>query len=295
MCPALNAKRWSRTPEFRPIIFLMDILSRTPPKADLRARYGTDASQFGDLWMPPGNKPHPVVTFFHGGWWQSAFDLAYASELCAALKAEGIAVWSVEYRRVGSIGGGWPATFQDAAAGFDYLAVLAKSYSLDLTKVVAAGHSAGGHLAFWVAGRHHIEPHSPLYEPRPRVPLHGVLALAGVVDLRMMIELSSSSTYAHDKREVYSLMGGPPAQFEDRYRAGNPGDLLPFNISQFLVQGEDDAQVPPELARRWMERAARQGDTVALRLIKDTGHFDLVDPRSRAWPSVLRAVRAMLR
>ena len=273
----------------------MDILSRTPPKADVRLHYGEDASQFGDLWLPQGAKVHPVVAFFHGGWWQSAYDLAYGGELCAALKADGVAVWSVEYRRVGSTGGGWPMTFQDAATGFDHLAVLAKSYPLDLTKVVAMGHSAGGHLAFWLAGRHHIEPHSAIYEPRPKVPLHGVIALAGAVDLRMLIELSNSLTYAHDKREVYSLMGGPPSQFEERYKAGNPGDLLPFHVPQVLVQGEDDAQVPPELARRWAERARRLGDTVTVKMVAGAGHFEVVDPTSKAWAVVREAVRGMWR
>lgn len=270
------------------------LLARTPPKADARLHYGPDASQFGDLWLPPGSAPKPTVAFFHGGWWQSDFDLAYAGEFCSALKAEGIAVWSVEYRRVGRTGGGWPATFQDAAAGFDHLAVLADSYPLDRSHVVAMGHSAGGHLAFWLAGRHHIEPASAVYEPRPRVPLRGVMALAGAVDLRMTIELSGNSTYAHDQREVYSLMGGPPKEFEDRYRAGNPGDLLPFNVPQMLVQGEDDAQVPPELARRWAERARRQGDDVTVTMIADAGHFDVVDPKSKAWPAVRRAVRSMV-
>ncbi len=234
------------------------------------------------------------MVFFHGGWWQSAFDLAYAGHLCAAFKADGIAIWSIEYRRVGLTGGGWPMTFQDAAAGLDHAATLARIFPLDLTRVVAMGHSAGGHLAFWLAGRHHIDPHSPLYAPQPIVPLHGALALAGCVDLRLTIDLSGSLTYAHDKQEVYSLMGGPPSSFEDRYHAGNPGDLLPLNIKQVLIQGKDDAQVPPALAERWTQNARRQGDDVTVQLLEDTGHFDVVDPQSKAWPKVRAAVLALL-
>jgi acetyl esterase/lipase len=165
------------------------VMQRVPPTADARISYGTGAFQFGDLWMPPAlpsaRGPVPVVAFLHGGWWQSAYDLAYAGELCAALRAEGIAVWSIEYRRVGDTGGGWPATFQDAAAGFDYLTVLAKSHPLDLGRVVGMGHSAGGHLAFWLAGRHHVpegsELHTAASAPGPK--LHGVIALAGAVGI----------------------------------------------------------------------------------------------------------------
>jgi len=176
------------------------------PLADHRIHYGPSQYQFGDLWLPTpiraDTKHIPLVVFLHGDWWQSAYDLEYAGGLCAALKSIGIAVWSIEYRRVGVTGGGWPTTFQDVAAGFDYLAILAKSYPLDLNRVIAMGHSAGGHLAFWLAGRHHIPETSPIHEPQPRVALHGLIALAGAVDLRLTCDLSGY--FARDKREVYT-------------------------------------------------------------------------------------------
>ena len=169
----------------------MDILSRTPPPADHRIHYGADPLQFGDLRLPvakPGQLL-PVAVILHGGWWQSAYDLEYMGHVCAALKNEGVATWSLEYRRVGNAGGAWPGTMQDAAAGFDYLAVLAKSYPLDLRRVIAAGHSAGGHLAFWLAGRQHIPSSSALHQPQPVVPLVSVVGLAGAVDLRLVVDL----------------------------------------------------------------------------------------------------------
>jgi acetyl esterase/lipase len=277
-----------------------DVMDRTPPEADLRIQYGAGRFQFGDLWLPGGIPPAkreaklPVVVFLHGGWWQSAYDLAYAGELCAALKAEGIAVWSVEYRRVGETGGGWPETFQDVAAGFDYLATLAKRFQIDLTRVTAVGHSAGGHLAFWLAGRHHLPEESQLYGLRvPAVPLRGVIALAGAVDLLLTIDLAGYFTFAHDKAEVVSLMGGTPAQVAERYRAGNPGDLLPLNVPQVLIQGTDDSQIPSQLPGRWAENARRQGDVVTVTMVPGAGHFDVVDPRSKAWPVVKAAVRKM--
>ncbi|WP_263381187.1 alpha/beta hydrolase [Granulicella arctica] len=236
----------------------------------------------------------PVVVFFHGGWWQSTYDLNYGGHLCAALKAEGISVWSVEYRRVGSSGGGWPTTFQDAAAGFDHLAALAESYPLDLSRVIAMGHSAGAHLAFWLAGRHHIEPHSPIYNPQPRVGLHGLISLAGAVDLRLTIDLAGYFSFAHDKQEVFSLMGEGPRYADDRYRAGNPGDLLPLSTQQVLIQGTDDGQIPAELPARWAQLARRQGDEVTIHMVPSAGHFDVVDPQSAVWPVIRHTVRAML-
>jgi acetyl esterase/lipase len=274
----------------------MDVLSRPAPPADHRIPYGSGPSQFGDLWLPAvrGRSLLPLVVFFHGGWWRSEYDLGYAGHLCADLKQHGIATWSVEYRRVGSTGGGYPRTFQDAAAGFDYAATLAKSYPIDLARVVAMGHSAGGHLAFWIAGRHHIDAHSDLYQPRPQVPLRAAIALAGAVDLRLTIDLSGYFSFAHDKQAVFALMGGRSSAVPERYEAGNPGDLLPFNIPQILIQGTDDDQIPAELPSRWAYLARRRGDPVTVTRIPGADHFNVVDPESAAWPLVRDAVRKAL-
>jgi acetyl esterase/lipase len=262
--------------------------------ADQRIHYGPGPYQFGDLWIPQTRSPLPLVVFLHGGWWKSEYDLSYAGPLCAALKQEGIATWSIEYRRVGETGGGWPATFQDVAAGFDYVATLAKNYPLDLSRVFTMGHSAGGHLAFWVAGRHHIDPHSEIYQPRPTVPLRGAISLAGAVDLRLTIDLSGYTTFAHDKHQVFALMGGTPQDLPERYQAGNPGELLPFQVPQLLIQGADDDQIPPDLPARWAEKSRNLGDQATVIIIPSVDHDDVVDPSSRAWEPVRQGVRKMI-
>jgi acetyl esterase/lipase len=273
----------------------MDILSRPIPPPDHRIAYGPGPCQFGDLWIPETSRGSrfPLVVFYHGGWWKSEYDLGYAGHLCKALKNEGIATWSVEYRRVGYTGGGWPTTFQDAAAGLDFVATLAKQYPLDLSRVITSGHSAGGHLAFWAAGRHHIDPHSEIYQPQPQVPLVATISLAGAVDLRLTIDLSGYFTFAHDKQEVYALMGGRPQEFPVRYMAGNPGDLLPFNIPQVLIQGTDDDQIPHDIPDRWKDMARRLGDAASVTTIASADHFDVVDPQSFAWPVVRGAFRKL--
>lgn len=274
----------------------MDVLSLPVLHADHRIPYGPDASQFGDLWLPAahGRAPSPVVVFFHGGWWKSEYDLGYAGYLCDALRREGIAAWSVEYRRVGSTGGGWPTTFQDAAAGFDHIVTLAKTYPLDLSRVITVGHSAGGHLAFWIAGRHHIAEDQALFPPMPPVGLRGMVALAGAVDLRLTIDLSGYLTFAHDRQEVYRLMGGRPEDQPDRYRAGNPGDLLPFQPPQILIQGTDDAQISPDLPGRWAANSRRSGSHAEVIMVPGADHFDVVDPRRQAWNVVLANAKRLL-
>ena len=274
----------------------MDLLSRPVLKASKRIAYGAGAFQFGDLWLPDDQKlgARPVVVFFHGGWWKSEYDLGYAGYLCAALAREGIACWSVEYRRVGSSGGGWPNTFEDAAAGFDFISEIAGEHRLNLSRMLVMGHSAGGHLAFWIAGRSHIENQSELFSPQPKAFPNAVIALAGAVDLRLIIELAGTGEFAHIKENVFQLMGGDLARFPERYRAGNPGELLPFSADQILIQGTDDDQIPPELPSRWAEIARKIGSKASVRILPGTDHFDVVDPESFAWATVVHEVRGAL-
>ena len=130
-----------------------DVVSMESPPADHRISYGDGALQFGRLRLPERRGPHPVVIFLHGGCWLSQYDISHAGLLEQGIADAGYAVWSLEYRRVGNVGGGWPGTFHDVAQGADHLLLLAAEYDLDLSRVVASGHSAGGHLALWLAAR----------------------------------------------------------------------------------------------------------------------------------------------
>ena len=59
---------------------------------------------------------------------------------------------------------------------------IAPEYDLDLDRVAAVGHSAGGHLALWLAGRKWLDADDPLRGESP-LALNGVVALAGIPDL----------------------------------------------------------------------------------------------------------------
>jgi acetyl esterase/lipase len=266
----------------------MSILDRTPPHADHHLPYGPAPQQFGELWIPSTSPtaPHrwPLLVFVHGGWWSAAYDLSYGNFLCVAMKALGVAVWSLEYRRVGDPGGGWPGTMQDIAGGMDHLVKLADQFHLDTQRVIAAGHSAGGQLAFWLAARHHIPHTSVLAQSQPNLALKGVVGLAGAVDLRLTIDLGGLFNFANGGPAVKALMGGSPSQVPDRYSAADPGELLPLGIPQILVQGSEDDQIPPALPTRWAQAAKRQGDSVDVKIVPEANHFDVVDPQSSAWP-----------
>jgi acetyl esterase/lipase len=227
--------------------------------------------------------PHPVVVLVHGGCWLAEYDLGHVASLAAALTEAGVATWSVEYRRVGNDGGGWPGTFLDLAAAADHLRQLADDYSIDLGRTVAVGHSAGGHLALWLAARHRLSPGDPLRGPSP-LPLAGVVALAGIPDLAAYAAPTGCGA------AVPELLGGVPEEVPERLRRASPIELLPLGTSQILVVGEVDSIVPAEQAESYAAAARQAGERVELRDVPAAGHFELITPGSVAWPTVRDAV-----
>lgn len=245
----------------------MNILELPPPEPGLRIQYGRDGNQFGELRVPAGQKLHPVIVFLHGGFWRSRYDLSHTGHLCVALVGAGWATWSLEYRRLGQAGGGWPGTLDDVRQGASHLEKIAGPYELDLSCVVAVGHSAGGQLALWLAGQ-------------PDVSLLGVVALAAVSDLRSAWSLGLSDGV------VAQFLGGTPDEFPDRYASCSPAELLPLHTPQRLVHGTEDHVVPFSMSERFV-RISKNGRLIALH---GAGHHEVIDPRSKEWPVVRNSI-----
>jgi len=267
---------------------LQALPSRAP---DRRVAYGEDSSQYGELRVPAGPGPHPVVVLIHGGCFKAAYatarDLAPMGD---ALKADGIATWNVEYRRLGQPGGGWPGTYLDVGRAVDHLRALAGPYALDLGRVVVVGHSAGGHLAMWAAARSRLPTGSPLYVTDP-LPVRGVIDLAGPVDLTANIP--GYESLCRDS-VITSLLGGTPTAVPERYTHTSAIKLLPLGIPQVLVLGEHEDFVPRPLAETYTRAAAQAGDPVRLVVIPGVGHFEIASPRATTWPRVASAIRSLL-
>jgi acetyl esterase/lipase len=265
------------------------VLIRPAPAADHRIAYGKDEFQFGELRLPKSAGPHPpypVAIVIHGGCWMSQFGLGYMGHVSAALAEAGIATWNIEYRRVGNAGGGWPGSFEDAARAADYLREIAGKYSLDLNQVTAVGHSAGGHLALLLAARQRFPKNSPLYSANP-LSLRGIVSLAGITDLR--------KTGTACDREVIQFAGGEAKEKAAIYDQASPITLLPLSVKQRIIQGGADNIIPMTMATEYVEAAKRKNDAVELIALKDADHFQLVDPKSPAWPAVLEAVLALVK
>lgn len=267
---------------------LLALPSRAP---DRRVQYGQDSSQYGELRVPAGAGPHPVVILVHGGCFKAVYantrDLAPMAD---ALKDDGIATWNIEYRRLGEPGGGWPGTYLDVGRAVDHLRTLAGQYRLDLGRLVVAGHSAGGHLAMWAAGRSRLPRSSPLYMADP-IPVRGVIDLAGPVD--MTANIQGYEALCRDS-VITSLLGGTPATVPERYAQASAIKLLPLDVPQVLVAGTHEDFVPLPLMEEYAEAARRAGDSVQLVVIAGAGHFEIASPRSSAWPNVETAIRSLL-
>ena len=241
-----------------------------------------------DVRLPSDAGARPLVVVVHGGFWMAEFDRAHAGPQSVGLVDAGYVVATVDYRRVGQRGGGWPGTFDDLAALTDAVPALvadALPGRVDTTRTVLVGHSAGGHLAAWAAARHLLPQDSPW---RRASPLDvGVVSLAGVLDLELSEQLGLG---AHAARR---LLGGSPRRRPDRYALADPAALLPTGGRLIAVHGTRDDTVPAAMSRRYVDRALSAGDQAELLEIGGCGHFELIDPLSAAWPTVLAAAAAV--
>lgn len=266
------------------LIGTKEYASRAAVPPDLRRAYGGGPAQFVEVYLPKkGMRPYRTVVFFHGGCWMSQFGLGPVGGFCRALAdGAGVAVVSAEYRRIGEEGGGFPGSFLDAAAALDLVDELADELLLSREKVTAAGHSAGGHLALWLAARAGLPADDPLRSAL-RVRPGRVVALAPIADLRDLPDTACADA-------ADGLLGAPSLR-ELRLRSASPAARLPLGVPQVVVAGGRDPIVPVATLRGYASRAKAAGDAVSLVEVPDAGHFELVTPGSSAWETVKDAFR----
>ncbi|MCO5995246.1 alpha/beta hydrolase [Actinoallomurus rhizosphaericola] len=266
------------------------VLTRRASAPDATVAYGDLPDQVADVRFPRNGAgaAAPLVVIVHGGFWRARYDRAHTGPMADDLAARGFATASVEYRRVGQEGGGWPGTFDDVARAVDAVPALAAGVVPGgIGDVVLLGHSAGGHLALWAASRARLPACAPWRLPAAP-PLRGVLALAPVAALELASRQGLSDGAADD------LLGGPAGDLPERTALADPLALLPSSIPSVLVHGTADEDVPVGQSRRYADAARAAGDPCARIELPGIGHLALIDPLSGAWPTVLDALTGLL-
>jgi acetyl esterase/lipase len=237
-----------------------------PRSAPITHAYGTGASQFGELYLPEAtgaDAAAAVVVLIHGGFWSATYGLDLMRPLALDLVVRGYAVWNIEYRRVGEDGGGYPGTLDDVGLAIDDLATLADQYSLDLSRVALVGHSAGGHLALWAAGR----------------PTQ-VVAASLAIGLGPVVDLAGGARDGLGGGAVVALLGGTPDEQPERYQSATP--TLDGATRLVVVRGSADSIVPAQYSL-----PPEGSANIEVIDIEGDDHFDLIDPTSPSWAAVI--------
>ena len=265
---------------------LDDYMRQARHKPDAVVHYGPAPSQVAELFLPPGTtaakpSPRPVVVLLHGGCFLEQYQgFSQTSALAADLAGRGYAVWNVEYRKLGEPGAGYPGTFQDVATAIDALRAEAPKHGLDLTRVIAVGHSAGGHLALWAASRGKLPAASPLHTPNP-LKIGAVISLAGIGDLQGQAK-AWAIPCGEDTLDRLLDTAHRPHPYADT----SPAELLPTGVKVVMVHGVFDAVMPPYTGRAYVEKVRKSGDTAEIVTIPGAAHFDLVIPTTPAWTEI---------
>ncbi|KQN29442.1 alpha/beta hydrolase [Sphingomonas sp. Leaf38] len=277
------------TPALADLLKWPDLTSRAKPTADATIAYGPDQMQKVDVWLPKGKGPFPVVVMVHGGCWTTGIaDRSLMNWIANDLRQSGVAVWNIDYRGVDRTGGGYPGTFADAAQATDALAKQARRFKLDTARITAIGHSAGGHLALWLAARPKLPSTSPLYAAHP-LRIDHAISLGGLPDL----EATAASPGNGCGVEVVAKLVGPPGpRHPDVYTDTSVPRLLPLGVRQDLINGREDRIIPFVMATDYVAKAVAAGDTATLHVIPATGHVELIAPETAAWAAAKRLILA---
>lgn len=267
-----------------------ELLGRTRPAPDHVVRYGDQAQQVVDLYLPPGDGPHPVVVMIHGGCWSQPWDRTLMNWISDDLRRRGIAVWNIDYRTLGeNDASAYPALFEDVAAAADALLESNARYHLDLSRVVTVGHSAGGHLALWLAGRRNL-PRGHFANRAP-LPIHAAISLGGLQDL----ELAERPPGSGCGTEVIGrLIGRSLPGRADPFADTSVPRMGALRIPQVLINGNQDRIIPTHFAEDYARQMRAMGDDVRVRMIDATGHVELVAPESAAWAAAVDEISRAL-
>lgn len=252
----------------------------------IRIQYGEDSLQFGNLMLPSDSLISPIVMIIHGGCWSNNYDYTLMDDMALDLSERGFATWNIEYRRAEDEGGAWPGTFIDVSNALKKLTMIAEDYPIDLKNIIVTGHSAGGHLALMLGAQSKMKSNSQI-KVNDLPEIKGIVSLAGITDLSTYLSPEGCGSM------ILKLAGGSPDEYHNRYIEGSPISYLPLGIPQKLISGINDKIVPVAHITPYADKAQDLGDQVELLNVPDAGHFEVIQPGSVAWKTIVDALEGL--
>ncbi|HEY9315757.1 alpha/beta hydrolase family protein [Williamsia sp.] len=245
---------------------------------------GSDPDQdYGDLYLPAGpQRPDsiPLVVLIHGGAWMSQLGADLFDPFARDLAARGLAVYNIEYRRVGS-GGGWPTTFEDVSQALDNVVAIDQRFpQLEEEDALVVGHSAGAQLAVWGGTRHLLE-HGDI-GAHPKFRPTKVISLAGPLDMVQAV--------ANGDNNIVRALGGTPNQIPDRYAAVDPIQNIDPGTPVIAMHGTNDTVVLPSLSQKYIDELEKQSGSGQVILLEGEDHTSIVNSTSPAYARILDTI-----
>jgi acetyl esterase/lipase len=223
--------------------------------------------------------PQPTVVYFHGGFWAAGNKEGALTSLLPWMEM-GWNVVNVEYRlaRVALA----PAAVEDCLCALRFIAAQAKTYNIDVNRIVLTGESAGGHLTLTTG----MIPESSglARECAGTTPIPRVAAMVnwfGITDVADVIDGPHAANLA------VTWLGSLPNKDEIAKRVSPLTLVRPGLPPMLTIHGDQDQLVPYDEAVRLHSALTKAGVTNQLLTIPGGKHGNFTpDERTKIFSTI---------
>ena len=235
---------------------------------------GGGKSRTLDLYLPPSDRPVPLLIFIHGGGWRGG-----SKDGCPAkfLANYGFAVASINYRVAREAV--FPAQIEDCRAALKFLRAQAAKYHIQPDHVGVWGGSAGAHLAALLGTSAAIDFSAGPDKATPDGKFDEAVRVQCVIDMYGPSDLTPVVGRNPDRNDVWKAAAallGPCADDKElmkKAKWASPVTYVRRDSPPFLVQhGDADVVVPLEQGRKMAEALQKAGADATLMVMPGAGH-----------------------
>ncbi len=231
-------------------------------KTTLNQVYATADSEKNvlDLYQPVGAKNVPMVIFISGGNWMEG-DRSWYAQIGKEFAGNGMLCAVIGYRFSPKVK--YPAHLEDCAEALSWLLKNGAAYGGDPTRVILAGHAAGGHLAALLA----LDKKRQVARQVPPGVVCGVVSLSGIYNLMPYLLASAGR----------DLIGKVFSLDENVLREASPFHRIEPGAPPFLLlTGEREDRMTRFQVEQFSAGLKREKVPVKTVVISGRGQADLI-------------------